>query len=152
MISILMGKDKAIAFEVSTNSFSEVIDSIKRSTGTKVQSIQIEVLSQKAAQDFDEYYEQMFTLGQIDDAQKLPLLVLTIVSPGIVVRKQDLREATRKQGELCQKKLNKRLSKGEKKNRKRMASVASVLRIEKWRQTPESVSFDFANQGKSPKR
>lgn len=55
----------------------EAIDSIKRSTGTKVQSIQIEVLSQKAAQDFDEYYEQMCTLGQLNEAQKLPLLVLT---------------------------------------------------------------------------
>ena len=88
------------------------------------------------SQDFDEYYEQICTLNQLDEAQKLPLLVLTIDSKGIVVRKQDLREATRKQGELCQKKLNKRLSKGEKKNRKRMASVASVYQIEKWVRTP----------------
>ena len=130
------GIRKAIAFEVSKNSFSSVIDSIKRSTGVNVHNRQVEILSQKAAQDFDEYYEQICTLNQLDEAQKLPLLVLTIDSKGIVVLQADLREATRKQGELCQKKLNKRLSKFDAKNRKRMASVASVYQIEKWVRTP----------------
>jgi len=55
------GIRKAIAFEVSKNSFSEAVDSIKRYTGVKVHKRQAEILSQKAAQDFDEYYEQMCT-------------------------------------------------------------------------------------------
>ena len=42
------GIRKAIAFEVSKNSFSEVIDSIKRSTGVNVHNRQVEILSQKA--------------------------------------------------------------------------------------------------------
>lgn len=146
------GLRKAIAFEVSRNSFSEAVDSIKRSTGVNVHKRQAEMLSQKAAQDFDEYYEQMCSSIQLDDAKNLPLLVLTTDSKGIVVRKQDLKEATRKQSECSQNKLNKRLSKGEKKNRKRMASVASVYQIEKWVRTPESVSGEFENKGTSLKR
>lgn len=48
---------------------------------------------------------------------------------GIVVRQQDLREATRKKAEATTHKLKARLSKGEKRNRKRMATVASVYEV-----------------------
>ncbi len=146
------GLRKAIAFEVSKNSFSEAVDSIERFTGVKIPKRQTEILSQKAAQDFDEYYEQMCTSLQLEEAKSLPLLVLTTDSKGIVVRKPDLRKATRKQAEETQKKLTKRLSKGEKKNRKRMASVASVYQIERWVRTPESVSGEFENQEEALKR
>jgi len=71
------GIRKAIAFEVSKNSFSEAVDSIKRYTGVKVHKRPAEILSQKAAQDFDEYYEQMCTSLQLEEAKRLPLLVLT---------------------------------------------------------------------------
>jgi len=142
------GIRKAVAFEVSKNSFSEAIDSIKRFTGVNVHKRQAEVLSQKAAQDFDEYYEQMCTSFQLEEAKKLPLLVLTTDRKGIVVRKADLTFAPRKQSERSQKKLNKRLSKFDPKNRKRMASVASVYQIERWVRTPESLSYEFANKGK----
>ena len=146
------GIRKAIAFEVSKNSFSEAVDSIKQTTEVNVHKRQAEVLSKKAAQDFDDYYEQMCTSLQLDEAKNLPLLVLTTDSKGIVVRKQDLREATRKKSERDQKKLTKRRSKFDTKNRKRMASVASIYQIEKWVRTPESISGEFANQGEALKR
>jgi hypothetical protein len=142
------GIRKAIAFEVSKNSFSEAVDSIKRYTGVKVHKRQAEILSQKAAQDFDEYYEQMCTSLQLEEAKRLPLLVLTTDGKGIVVLQCDLTEATRKQSERNPNKLKNRLSSVEKKNRKRMASVASVYQIEKWVRTPESVSGEFTHTGK----
>ncbi|EDN67874.1 hypothetical protein BGP_0618 [Beggiatoa sp. PS] len=73
----------------------------------------------------------MCTSLQLEEAKRLPLLVLTTDGKGIVVRKADLTEATRKQSERNPNKLKNRLSKGEKKNRKRMASVASVLKNRK---------------------
>jgi len=94
----------------------------------------------------------MCTLSQLNEAKKLPRLVLTTDGKGIVVRKPDLREATRKPSERSQNKLTKRLSKFETKNRKRMASVASVYQIEKWVRTPKSVSGEFEKKGKPLKR
>lgn len=142
------GLRKAMAFEVSKNSFSEATESIKRYTGVKIHKRQAEVLAQKAALDFDEYYEQKCGLPQLEKAKKLPLLVLTTDGKGIVVRKQDLREGTRNKAEQCQNKLNKRISKGEKKNRKRMATVASVYQIGQFMRTPESVIGELASETK----
>jgi len=143
-----LGLKKVIAFEVSKNSFSEAADLIKRYTDVKLPKRQAEILSRKAVQDFDEYYEQICTTERLEEAKKLPLLILTTDSKGVVVRKQDLREATRKKAEQSSNKLNKRLSKGEKKNRKRMATVASVYQIARFVRTPESISgeLDFETQ------
>ncbi len=55
-----------------------------------------------------------------------------------VVCKEDLRDKTKKRAEN-EKKLNKRLTKGEKKNSKRMAQVASVYSIAKFFRTPEDI-------------
>lgn len=142
------GIRKAMAFEVSKSSFSSASESILLYTGVKIHKRQAEILSQKAAQDFEEYYEQKCGFLQLEEANKLPLLVLTTDSKGIVVRKQDLREETRKRAERCQNKLNKRMSKGEKKNRKRMATVASVYQIEQFVRTPKSVLGELASKKK----
>jgi len=124
----------------------EAADSIKRYTDVKVPSIQVEILSRKAAADFDEYYEQICTNDRLEEAKNLPLVILTTDSKGIVVRKADLREATRQKAEQSNNKLNKRLSKFDTKNRKRMATGAKVYQIEKFVRTPESVSFDFDSE------
>ena len=92
-----------MAYEVSKSSFSEAADSIKRYTDVKVPKRQVEILSQKAAQDFDEYYEQICTPVRLEEAKKLPLLILTTDSKGIVVRKSDLREGTREKAEQSNK-------------------------------------------------
>jgi hypothetical protein len=54
------------------------------------------------------------------------------------MHKDDLRPATRKKAEISHKKLGKRLSSGEKKSSKRMATVASVYNIERFIRSPES--------------
>jgi hypothetical protein len=54
------------------------------------------------------------------------VLVLSCDANGVVMREGALRDQTRKQAQSSQTKLQTRLSKGEKRNRKRMAEVAAV--------------------------
>jgi hypothetical protein len=54
------------------------------------------------------------------------IVVISADGKGIVVRTEDLRADTQKRARETSKKLNKRLTKGEKRNSKRMATVASV--------------------------
>ncbi|QTA87281.1 Uncharacterized protein dnm_033110 [Desulfonema magnum] len=145
------GIRKALALEVSKSSFSEATDSIRRQTGVRMHKRQAEHLSRKAVRCFDEYYEQTCSLLP-GEAEKLPLLILTTDGKGIVVRKEDLREETRKKAENARRKLNKRISKGEKKNRKRMATVASVYHMERFVRSPESVAGEFAPESESEKK
>ena len=142
------GLRRAMAFEVSKSSFSEAVQSISLYTGVKIHKRQAETLSQKAALDFDGYYEQKCGPLQLEEAKKLPLLILTADGKGIAVRKQDLREGTRNKAEQSQNKLNKRMSKGEKKNRKRMAAAASVYQIERFVRTPESIIEELSSETK----
>jgi hypothetical protein len=66
------------------------------------------------------------------------LLVLTFDGKGIVMRPEGLRECTKKAA-LKSKKLNSRLSAGEKKDRKRMAQVAAVYTALPHIRTPEAI-------------
>lgn len=68
------------------------------------------------------------------------LLILSLDGKGIVMRLEDLREATRHAAEKGKHKLNKRLSKGEKKNRKRMATAATVYSVAPHPRTPSMVA------------
>ncbi|MEF8751416.1 MAG: hypothetical protein V5A91_04970 [Candidatus Accumulibacter necessarius] len=72
-----------------------------------------------------------------EDASKL--LVMSTDGKGIVVRKQDLREATRKKAEATTHQLKARLSQGEKRNRKRMTTVASVYEVARHLRTAEQI-------------
>lgn len=65
-------------------------------------------------------------------------MVLTFDGKGIVMRPDGLRECTRKAA-LKSKKLNSRLSAGEKKDRKRMPQVTAVYTARPHVRTPESI-------------
>ena len=67
------------------------------------------------------------------------ILVLSSDGKGIVMRKDSLRPATRKKAEKSKNKLKSRLSSGEKKNRKRMAEVATVYEIAAYKREPKDV-------------
>ena len=146
------GIRRFVAYESSSSSFSEVVDSLARNTGITIHKRQIEGLSRKSAQDFDSYYEQICSLRDINEAKDLPLLIMTTDGKGIVVRKEDLREQTKQRLAVARKKLNKRVSRGEKKNRKRMATVASVYDIAKFVRKPEEVCEDLSLDYKERKR
>src|SRR3990172_9178417 len=112
------------AVEAARGSFDATVEGIERNTGTKVPKRQVEELVERAAQDFDAFYERPESAEAATNEDDL--LVLSLDGKGIVMRHEDLREATRKAAEKAQHKLDRRLSKGEKKDRKRMATVAAV--------------------------
>jgi hypothetical protein len=117
-------------------SFEETGIQNERMTGVHVSKRAIEKMTRHAAQDFDAFYEQQGTREEsLDD-----LLVLSSDGKGVVVRKCDLREETRKRADREKRtKRKKRLSPGQKKNRKRMAVVGAVYSKERNVQSAEQV-------------
>ena len=67
------------------------------------------------------------------------IVVISADGKGVIVRKEDLRPQTQKRAIASNKKLNKRLTKGEKSNAKRMATVASVYTINPFVRTPQQI-------------
>lgn len=130
-----------VANSAAKESFDEVVGDVAQYTAGKVPKRQAEQLAQRASQDFDAFYEQKIaqeymldSAGNTDD-----LIVLTTDAKGIVVRREDLRESTRKAADNERHKKQTRLSKGEKKNRKRMAQVASVYDIIAHKRTAQEI-------------
>lgn len=129
--------------EAAKNSFDEVVQSLERTTGAEVPKRQAEQLVQRAAQDFDAFYEAR--QGQkAPESVTGPVLVISVDGKGVCMRPEDLREATRKEAENRKHKLAKRLSKGEKRGSKRMATVAAVYTVAPYVRTPEDVIKDLA--------
>lgn len=128
-----------VAEEASKNSFDNAVGTILETTGGKVPKLQAEQLVVKATQDFEEFYRQ----GKDDDPEKTDApLVMTMDGKGIVMRKDALREETRKRSEKQDAGQKARLGKGEKRNRKRMATVASVYTIERQPRTAQEIMGD----------
>ena len=117
------GVRRKVGLEVAKGSFDEAVRSLEEGTGAIVPKRQAEDLSRAVSADFDAFYASRPVEGASE------LLVMSTDGKGIVVRTQDLRAATRKQAEATTHKLHARLSKGEKRNRKRMATVASVYEV-----------------------
>lgn len=127
------GLRRKVGLEVAKGSFDEAVMAIKEGTGAQVPKRQIEQLSQAISVDFDEFYaSQPMEAGT-------GLLVMSVDGKGVVMRKQDLREATRKAAEKSKRKLKTRLGRGEKRNRKRMATVASVYEVDSYQRTAEQI-------------
>lgn len=130
------GIRKLVAQEVAKNSFDEVVNTVKQITGVSLPRTTVEMLTSKASVDFDAFYTKQ---SLKESKQNLPLLILTTDGKGIVMRREDLLEATRKKAEKAQHKLSKRQSKGEKANAKRMATVASVYNIDRFIRTSDQI-------------
>jgi hypothetical protein len=135
------GLRRLAAIEAARGSFDATVEAIERSTGSKVQKRQAEELVQRAAQDFDAFYDREEPAESLTAEEDL--LVLTLDGKGIVMRPDALREATRKAAENSRNKLDRRLSKGEKKDRKRMATVAAVYDLAPQARRPEDVVRDL---------
>ena len=117
------GVREQVVEEAVRGSFDAAVAAISATTGASVVKRQAEELVLAAAVDFDAFYGMQLgeSSGKTDD-----LLVLTADGKGVVMRADGLRDATRLAAQKGAHKLKKRLSKGEKKNRKRMAEVAAV--------------------------
>lgn len=129
---------RRVAEEAAKTSFDETVESINRNTGGHVPKRQIETLVRRAAQDFDAFYEMRAANSTVDQ-QSGSVLVMSVDGKGVVMRMEDLREQTRKAATERTHKMGTRLSKGEKKNAKRMASVAAVYTIAPFVRTPEEL-------------
>jgi hypothetical protein len=130
------GLRERLASEVARGSFDEAVRAIEMTTGGKIPKRQAEELTAKVSQDFEAFYEGRAGQGP---EETLDPLVLSEDGKGIVMRREDLREGTKRAAERESHKLKTRLSPGEKRNRKRMATVAAVYSIERQVRTPESV-------------
>jgi len=135
---------RRIAEECVKGSFEDTLDAVVRSTGVKVPKRQLEELVSRAAQDFDAFYEARRAVTVAPLPQTGPVLVISLDGKGVVMRTEDLRPATRKAAEKAKHKMSKRLSRGEKRNRKRMATVATVYTIQQHVRTPDDVVRSLA--------
>jgi hypothetical protein len=131
-----LGVERRSTLEALKSSFTEAIRTVQGYTGACVPRRQLEEIVVRGAVDFDAFYERQQV---VPPKQTGPLLVLSADGKGIVMRKEDLREATRKAAEQQEHKLTTRLSKGEKKNRKRMAEVAAVYTIQPHLRKPADI-------------
>ncbi|MCK5818215.1 MAG: ISKra4 family transposase [Psychromonas sp.] len=135
------GVAQRVATEASKNSFDDTVESIKTTTGATIAKQQSLQLVQDVAVDFDNFYLQNRYLEPEDNQG---ILVLQFDGKGVVVRPDSLRECTAKAAKRS-KKLNSRLSQGEKKDRKRMAQVATVYSALPDIRTPSSIMNNEKN-------
>lgn len=119
------GLGERVGEAAAASSFDATVDGIARHTGGFVPKRQAEEQVRKLAVDFDAFYVRR----QVESGNGEDLLVMSADGKGIVMRHEDLREGTRKRAEEEKHKLETRLSKGEKRHRKRMACVAAVYDV-----------------------
>lgn len=116
------GLRRLAAEEASRGSFDDATATIRRATGTELGKRQVEQLAARAATDIEEFYAGRGHRA-VDPGD---VLVLSADGKGVVMRPDALRPATAAAASTSSTKLQARLSKGEKRNRKRMAEVGTV--------------------------
>lgn len=119
--------ERLVAKTTARLSFEASLDTLADLTGAHVPKRQAEEIVRRAAQDFDAFYHGR---GWEKGAPTSEFLVLSFDQKGVVLRKEDLTEATRRAAEASQTKMETRGSKGEpKRGRKRMSTVAAVYTV-----------------------
>lgn len=105
------------------NPFQESVTTIAELTGVTVPKRSVEEIVRDAAQDFDAFYQQ-----RLPEPDSGPILVAAIDCKGIPMVKPENNAPPAP-----------RLTKGQKINRKRMATVAAVFTRQPWVHTPAQV-------------
>ncbi len=118
------GLRQLAAVEASRGSFQEAAAAVERASGQHLAKRQVEALTARAAVDVEAFYASR--ARRDGDAAESDVLVLSADGKGIVMRPDALRPATAKAAAAATNKLECRLSKGEKRNRKRLAEVGAV--------------------------
>lgn len=114
------GLRRLVAQAAAQGSFEQAQAAVQTATGLTIGKRQVEALAAAAAADIDAFYAQR----KVPGCPHGDVLVLTADAKGIVMRPEALRAATAKTA--TSRKLSTRLSKGEKRGRKRMAEVVAV--------------------------
>ncbi len=124
---------RRVAEAAASRSFDEALFELSRNTGAEVPKRQAEQLVVRAAEDFDAFYEARRAAAG-EPAAEESVVVLTFDDKGVVLHREDLREATRKAAEKRRRQREQlspfnRLKPGQKKHSKRMATVAAVYTV-----------------------
>jgi hypothetical protein len=136
-----LGVRRLAAEQAAQVSFEASVEAVAQRTGKKMGKRQVEELVQCSAVDFDAFYAQQ---SRDPDEDSSSILALSADGKGVVMLPRDLREPTRQAAQAHTNKLAQRLSKGEKRNRKRMATVAAVYTVAPYVRTPEQVVRSMA--------
>jgi hypothetical protein len=145
------GLREVVLQEVVGGSFDAAVEHLARAGGGRMAKRQAEAVAVHLSQDFDAFYAQPLPLTQTTATQG-KLLVISADGKGIVMHPNSLREATRRAMERAEHKQHTRLSPGEKNNRKRMATVASVYASDPYPRTAEQIlDPDQQPEGKRPR-
>jgi len=126
--SFSFGVRQRVAEAAAISSYDATSKMMSSTSGAEVAKLQAEVLVRHSVVDFETFYVAQRNNTPVWSSP-LDLLVLSADGKGIIMRPDGLREQTRKAAEKARPKLVKRTSKGEKKNRKRMATVAAVYSL-----------------------
>ncbi len=137
---------RRVAEQVAGGSFAATVKQLHDHTVAHLGRRQVEELAARAAQDFDRFYEEREGDATRASERSGSIVVISADQKGVVMRRQDLREATRKRAEATRHKMAARLSRGEKRNAKRMATVAAVYTIASHVRRPEDIVSIVAPQ------
>ena len=134
---------RLVSEDVTRSSYDETLEVLSRRSAVTVPKRQGLELVNRAATDFIDFYADQANTPKdsvVPAKATSSLLILTTDGKGVVMRHDSLREATKKAAEKERHKLKKRLTAGEKKDRKRMAQVASVYTIAPHVRTAEEIA------------
>ncbi len=140
------GLRELAAIESARGSFEEATEAIRRATGVGCAKRQVELLAARSVVDFEAFYENASRV-QADQGE---VLVLSADGKGIVMRPDALRPATAKAAGKATAKLKTRLSKGEKRNRKRLAEVGAVYDVTPVVRAPDDIIGRTDNTERTP--
>jgi hypothetical protein len=126
---------RAVAERAACDTYEEVVAAMGERTGMTIGKRQVEQMAARAARDFDDFYARR----EADEDSTGDLLVLTFDGKGVPMRREDLRPETRAAAEATPRRLHTRLTKGEKRHRKRMAQVAAIYTVAPYVRTPADV-------------
>ena len=126
-------------------SYDEVSKRLAAQTGAHVPKRQIEKLVERAAQDFESFYEQrgLTATQAASSVETGTVLAISSDGKGVPLCRSDLKPATQQAAAARQPRLEHRRSKGEKPYTKRLSTVAAVYTVEPFARTPEQVAGEL---------
>ncbi len=130
--------------EAVRGSFDDIDETLSEYTGAHVPKRQCPETVNNSAKHVDAFYDQKS--GKASDSE---IIVTSADGKGIIMRPEGLREKTRKRA--ASQKVSERLSKGEKRNRKRESLVATVYNIAPQVRSIEDVTEKSDRKEKSAK-
>lgn len=137
---------RRIAEFASEGSFGKAGKTFSTTTGVRIPHRQVEELAARAAKDFEPFY----ATREVVPTATTDLLVLQFDAKGVIMRKEALREETKKKAKQRRPRLDKRRSKGEQANLRRMAQLAVVFDQAPFVRSPYDVVYELHKKAPKP--